>query len=105
MGMLKFDLPHTLSKDEAKKRTEALLRYWQTKHGLSTHWNGDGATMSGRIMGVTLQASITVSDTAVGGEATDPGMLFRDKARKYLTQKFSAFLDPNADLARLERGD
>ena len=28
MGTMKFEVPHTLSKDEARKRVEQLVNYW-----------------------------------------------------------------------------
>jgi hypothetical protein len=105
MGMLKFEVPHALGKDEARKRTEALLKYWSSKYGVQTNWNGDSATMSGKVMGLTLTATLSVAEAKIGGEATDPGFLFRAQAREYLTRKFSAYLDPRADLVSLERGE
>jgi hypothetical protein len=104
MGMLKFEIAHTLTKDEAKRRTEALLGYWARKYGVQTTWNGDLVSLAGKVMGVSLGGTLHVDETKVGGEATDPGLLFRDKARKYLTRKFAAYLAADADLASLERG-
>jgi hypothetical protein len=98
-------VPHALTKEEAKKRTEALLLYWANKYGVQTTWNGDSVSLSGKVMGMTLAGTLAVSDDRVGGEATDPGLLFRDKARKYLTRKFTACLDASADPATIARGD
>lgn len=103
MGKLKFEVPHTLSKDEAKKRVEALVTYWRNKHGIKATWNGDQAHISGKAMGVTLDADLTVGDKKVGGEATDPGMLLRGQATKYLTRKFTDFLDGSKSLADLAK--
>ena len=94
MGMLKLEVPHALAKDEAKKRIEALLRYWTEKYGVETRWNGDAATVSGKFMGMSLRANVVVDEKKVGGEASDPGMLFRSKAQQYLTRKFTDYLDP-----------
>jgi Putative polyhydroxyalkanoic acid system protein (PHA_gran_rgn) len=95
MGMLKFEVPHLLSKDEALERAKKLLGYWGKKYGIHADWNGDTARMNGKVMGISLEATLTISDKAVQGEATDPGMLLRSKARKYLEQKFAVALDPN----------
>src|SRR5439155_24628167 len=92
MGMLKFEVPHTLSKDEAKKRVEALVGYWSKKYGVKAAWTGDSATLSGKAMGVSLDANLTVTDARVGGEASDPGILLRGQAKKYLTRKFGDYL-------------
>ena len=52
--MLKFEVGHTLSKDEALTRARKLLDYWGKKHGVVTTWNGDTATLSGKVMGISL---------------------------------------------------
>jgi hypothetical protein len=93
--MLKLEVPHALAKDEAKKRVEALLRYWTEKYGVQTSWNGDAASVSGKFIGMSMHANVVVDDTMVGGEASDPGMLFRSKAKQYLTRKLVDYLDPN----------
>jgi hypothetical protein len=105
MGMLKFEVPHALTREEAKKRVEALLGYWGKKYGVKASWTGDSATMSGKAMGVTLDATLTVFDTRVGGEATDPGLLLRGQAQKYLTRKFGDYLDPKKSVEQLSRGE
>jgi hypothetical protein len=94
MGMLKIEVPHQLSKSEALERAKRLLGYWGKKYGVQASWNGDTAQMNGRVMGIALQAKLTISETSVHGEATDPGILLRSKARKYLEQKFALALDP-----------
>ena len=94
MGMLKFDVPHSLPKDEAKRRIEALLAYWSRKYGMRCVWTGDGAKVSGKAVGVTIEASIVVTDRGVVGEATDPGILLRGQATKYLKGKLADYLDP-----------
>jgi hypothetical protein len=102
MGMMKFEVPHTLPKDEAKKRMELLTRYWQ-KHGITAQWAGDSATLVGKVMGVKFDAKLAVTEKTVGGEGTDPGMLLRGTAKKYLENKFSTFLDPSKSVTDLEK--
>ncbi len=103
MGMLSFEVPHTLSKEEAKKRVESLIAYWTQKYGMKAEWSGDVAKIVGKAMGVTIDAVLNVTDAKIGGEATDPGMLLRGQAKKYLTQKFSEFLDPSKSIDDLKR--
>jgi hypothetical protein len=103
MGMLKFEVPHALAKDEAKKRIEALLAYWARKYGVKSQWTGDGAKLNGKAMGITIDATLQVAEGKVGGESTDPGMLLRGQAQKYLTRKFADFLDPKKSLGELEK--
>jgi hypothetical protein len=110
MGMLKFEVAHQLSKDEALMRAKKLLEHWGKKYGVSTTWTNDTAKLSGKVMGISLEGHIaklsgkvmgislaghmTITDKAVTGEATDPGMLLRNKARSYLEEKFRVALDP-----------
>lgn len=94
MGTMKFEVGHSLTRDEARQRVSQLLGYWSEKYGIQSTWSGDRASIRGKAMGITINADLEVSDRNVGGEATDPGFLFRDKAKKYLTQKFGAYLDP-----------
>src|SRR6476659_10619080 len=103
MGMLNFEVPHSLPKDDAKKRIEQLTQYWGSKYGVKSVWNGDEAKVSGKVMGVQIDATLRVENNKVGGEATDPGMLLRGQAKKYLTGKFSAFLDPSKSLTDLAK--
>jgi hypothetical protein len=102
MGTMKFDVSHTLPKDEAKKRVAHLLEYWGTKYGVKSDWSGDGAKLNGKVMGINLDASIVVTDKDIQGEGTDPGMLLRGQAKSYLQKKLGAVLDPAKSLADLK---
>ena len=101
MATMKFDVPHSLPKDEAKKRVQQLVDYWGQKYGVKCQWNGDQASVSGRVMGITLDANFEVREGLVCGEGTDPGMLLRNKAKQYIQGKFNDFLDPSKSSAEL----
>ncbi|MCI0570532.1 MAG: polyhydroxyalkanoic acid system family protein [Myxococcaceae bacterium] len=106
MGTMKLDVPHSLPKDEAKKRLAQLVDYWSSKYGVKSQWTGDSATVTGKVMGIALEASFEVRDGIVAGEGTDPGMLLRSKAKQYIQSKMSAFLDPSKNPADLtHKGD
>ena len=94
MKMLKIEVPHRLSKDQALDRAKKLLGYWGKKYGIRSDWRGDTAHMDGKVMGISLRATLTISDGSVHGEASDPGLLLRHKARKYIEEKFAMALDP-----------
>jgi len=102
MGKIDFHVAHTLSLAEAKKRMERLTAHW-AKHGIQSSWAGDVATLSGKVMGMHLDATLRVTDKTVGGEASDPGLLLRGQAKKYLTHKFETWLDPKRSLEDLEK--
>ncbi|QSQ25629.1 polyhydroxyalkanoic acid system family protein [Pyxidicoccus parkwayensis] len=102
MGMMKFDIPHSLPKEEVKQRVEQLLKYWSGKYGVKTDWAGDGAKIAGKVMGIQMDASFVITDNQVQGEGTDPGMLLRSKAKSYLQEKFASVLDPKKTLDQVK---
>jgi hypothetical protein len=102
MGTMKFDIPHSLPKAEVKQRVEQLLQYWSTKYGVKADWQGDGAKIAGKVMGIQLDASFVITDNQVQGEGTDPGMLLRGKAKSYLQDKFASVLDPKKTLDQVK---
>ena len=99
MGTMKFEVSHSLPKDEAKQGVEQLLQYWGTRYGVKSDWSGDGAKLNGKVMGINLDASFVITDKAIQGEGTDPGLLLRGQAKAYLQKKFGAVLDPSKSLA------
>ena len=103
MGMIKLEIPHTLSVEDAKARVQALLDYWSKKHGVKSSWAGDKATFNGKVMGISVDGNLTVIASRVAGEATDPGMLLRGQAQKYLQRKFGDYLDPKKSLDDVKR--
>jgi hypothetical protein len=105
MGMLKFEVPSSLSVEDSKKRVTALLDYWGRKYGVKSTWAGEKATMTGKAMGVSIDGNLAVLATKVSGEAADPGMLLRGQAQKYLQRKFAEYLDPKKSLEDIKRGE
>ena len=105
MAMMKLEVPHPLPKEEARKRIAGLVAHWASKYGVKVDWTGDKAKVSGKVMGITLDANLEVGDKKVSGEAADPGFLFRDKAKKYLTQKLQDTLDPKKAGVQGDDGD
>lgn len=115
MGMLKFEVPNSLPIEEAKKRVEALLGYWNRKHGVSSEWAAitsagepagvPSATMKGSAMGVKIDGNLKIETSRIAGEASDPGFLLRGQAQKYLTRKFAEYLDPKKTLEQILKGE
>jgi hypothetical protein len=97
-----FHVSHSLPRAEARARIEKLTSAW-SRHGVQSTWKGDEAQLDGKVLGMHLVATLRVTDSQVGGEATDPGMLLRGKAKKYLTEKFEKYLDPATALADLDK--
>lgn len=102
MGMIKLEIPHTLSAEDAKARVQALLDYWARKYSLKSSWAGDKASFNGKMMGISIDGYLNVVAHRVAGEATDPGMLLRGQATKYLLRKFGDYLDPKKSLTDVQ---
>lgn len=105
MGFLKFEVPNSLPVEEAKKRVEALLAYWKRKYGVTSAWTGVSATMKGKAVGVTIDGKLEVETKRIAGEASDPGMLLRGQAKKYLERKFAEYLNPSRSLDQLIKNE
>ena len=105
MAFIKFEVPNKLPVDDAKKRVEALLSYWNRKYGVTSEWTGEAATMKGKAMGVAIDGKLAVHTERIAGEAKDPGMLLRGQAQKYLTRKFAEYLDPGKTLEQLLKAE
>lgn len=105
MGMMKFSVPHTLSQEEAQKRLEALIAHWSQKYGIQHRWTGPTASVSGKVMGMNLDASVRVSGQSIDGETSDPGILLRGQAKKYLEERLRKYLDPARSVADLHKVD
>lgn len=91
---MKFEQPHQLAKDEAKRRLTLLLEHWQSRYGMNVTWDGDSAKVIGKVKGIDFDAGLTVADASVRAEGTDPGLLLRAAATAYLKKKLAAYLDP-----------
>ena len=105
MGVIKFEVPNSLPVEDAKKRVEALLGYWNRKYGVTSAWDGVSATMKGKAVGVTIDGKLSVEAARIAGEASDPGRLLRGQAQKYLTRKFAEYLDPKRSLDQVVKGE
>ena len=105
MAMLKFEVPSSLAVDDARKRVEALLAYWQRKYSVDSKWSGSKAVMAGKAMGVAIDGKLEVLANKISGEAIDPGFLLRGQAQKYLQRKFSEYLDASKTLEQILKGE
>ncbi|AKQ65855.1 hypothetical protein A176_002767 [Myxococcus hansupus] len=79
-----------------------MLQYWGGKYGVKADWQGEGAKIVGKVMGIQMDASFVITDKAVEGEGTDPGMLLRGQAKSYLQKKFGMVLDPSKSLDQVK---
>lgn len=99
-----IDYDHSLSKDEARTRLQALGDYLRNRHGIDVTWNGDKAAFKGKYLVVKFSGELTFGDRTVHFRGEDPGMLWRKRAIKYLTGKLDTYLNPRTPLTELPRG-
>jgi len=98
-----IDFPHRLSRDEARIRLQALGDYLKNKHGIAVSWQGDQASIKGRYMVVAIEGTVRVEDGRVVFDGKDPGLLWRTKAKEYLTHKLGKYLNPSTSPEQLPR--
>jgi hypothetical protein len=99
-----FSVPHDLDPPDARHRVRALGDYLSNKYGLSIVWTSeDEATVSGRYLVVSISGTIDLRPGAVRFTGKDPGMLWRGKAKEYLTRKLQRYLDRSTPLDELPR--
>ncbi len=99
-----IDYPHSLGQEAARERIGALGDYLANKHGLTVSWlDGDHATIRGKYLVVSIEGTVTVEADRVRFEGKDPGMLWRGKARDYLTAKLAKYLNSATSVADLPR--
>ena len=89
-----IDFPTQLPPDEAKRRLQALGDYLWQKHKIGVDWQGDEAHIKGRYLVVNIEGTVAVRDGMVTFDGKDPGMLWRSKAKDYLSYKLKTYLDP-----------
>jgi hypothetical protein len=93
----------TMSQEDALARLAALGEYLGNKHGIAVTWNGDRATVKGKYLVVAIDGSLAFQGGKAVFEGKDPGFLWRGKARDYLANKLSTYLDPKKKLEDLPR--
>jgi len=93
----------SLTKDDALARLKALGEYFTNKHQIAVNWTGERAQVKGKYMIVSIEGSLSFDGTKAIFDGKDPGMLWRGKAKDYLTAKLAKYLDPRTPLDDLPR--
>jgi putative polyhydroxyalkanoate system protein len=95
MATIDISRPHTLSKDEAKKRAEELAKAMEAKLDLKWRWEGDHIRFeapSGAARGTT--GTVEVSDSAVRVQIDLPFLLrvLKGKVESKVNEKLAELL-------------
>jgi hypothetical protein len=88
---------------EPDPRLAALGEYFTNKHGIQVTWSGDSAFVRGKYMVVNIEGSFKLEGEKAVFDGKDPGFLWRGKAKDYLHNKLSVYLDPSKKLEDLAR--
>ncbi len=100
---MNFNFSHQLPLEDARQRVQALSEYLSNRYGVSIHWNGNRASISGKYLVVRIDGTLIVSKDKIACEGQDPGLLWRKKATQYVQKKLGQYLDPNVPLEELPR--
>jgi hypothetical protein len=100
---MRIEQAHGFSNEEAKARLQALGEYFQNKHGIAVTWSGDRATVKGKYLVVGIEGELSFEPGKAIFEGKDPGMLWRGKARDYISEKLKTYLDASHKLEELKR--
>ncbi|GMU58872.1 MAG: hypothetical protein AMXMBFR34_06350 [Myxococcaceae bacterium] len=92
---ISVEVPHGFSRTNARERVGFLLDYWHQRFGVQSEWRGDRVFLTGRVFGMDIKARFEVSDTAVTGQAADPGWFWRGRAESYVNKKLRKYLNPD----------
>ena len=87
---------HTLGQAEAQRRIEKLTTLWKKEHGVDVSWNGNQAHLVGKVMGIDIDANVTVGENSIDAVGKDPGFLKKKLAESYLKNKLADVMNPNA---------
>jgi hypothetical protein len=85
---------HSFSKAEAKERLGYLLKYWDDRFSVKNAWTDDTVAVSGRVYGISIRATFSVTDTQVSAVAQDPGFFWRSRTKSYVEKKMKKYLHP-----------
>jgi hypothetical protein len=94
----------SISQEDAAQRLKAFGEYLQHKHGIQVTWAGDHASVRGKYTVVTIEGELGFEGGKAVFDGKDPGFLLRGKAKDYLRDKFSLYLDPTRTIDDLPRG-
>ena len=100
---MEFDFPHSLPREDARARLQALGEYLNSRHGIQVSWTGDRGSFRGKYMVVDFEGELTLGEQSVHFRGKDPGFLLRKKAMSYLQEKLAKYLDPRTTLEKLPR--
>jgi hypothetical protein len=99
-----LSVPHKLDLPDARARLRAMGEYLGNKYGLSITWTSeDEASVTGSYLVVTVSGGLRLTPSSVTFSGKDPGMLWRGKAKDYLSRKIEKYMNPSTPVDSLPR--
>lgn len=91
---IRIEQPHTYTSQEAKVRLSYLLDYWTERFGVTQQWNGNTVLVTGKVLGIRVEAWVQVQGHRVWALAVDPGPLMRRAGERYIRKKIAKYMHP-----------
>lgn len=97
---MKIERSFTLPADEVRERLRLLTEHWG-KHGVNASWEGDCATLSGKVRGISFDGTLQVEATQLRGDIKASGLFAETLGRPYVESKLSEYLNPSTSVEQL----
>lgn len=91
---ISIEQPHPYSVSEARVRLSYLLDYWTERFGVKQQWTGDTVLVTGRVLGIRVEAWVQVQGHRVWALAVDPGPIMRTAGERYIRKKIAKYMHP-----------
>ncbi len=99
MPNLKFDIPHSLSNEEAKERLQRFMEFNESKlkdqvSDLNQSWDGDTLVFGFKTFGIKIQGRIASEVEKLGVDCELPfsAMMFKGKIESEMRQQIERLL-------------
>lgn len=102
MANIMIEQSHELTHEDAHDRLKRLGDFLARKHGLHVVWNNDEHVhVTGKVMLVNVDATVSLTPGRVKLFGKDPGALFRKTVEDFLLLSIKKYLDPKINAAQL----
>ncbi|HLT30225.1 MAG TPA: polyhydroxyalkanoic acid system family protein [Myxococcaceae bacterium] len=91
---IRIEQPHTYSAQEARVRLSYLLDYWTERFGVTQQWSGNTVLVTGKVLGIRVEAWVQVQGHRIWALAVDPGPLMRGAGERYIRKKIAKYMHP-----------
>ena len=94
---IRIEQPHAYTAQEARVRLSYLLDYWTERFGVTQQWSGNTVLVTGKVLGIRVEAWVQVQGHRIWALAVDPGPLMRRAGERYIRNKIAKYMHPTYD--------